>query len=91
MFQLPKKLIAVETLVLAGFLAMLIMGLVFTFSKYRHDKDKKQTGLILLGAAGILVSLSVMPWIMDHIADQADHVMSATSLIEGLRELIKSK
>lgn len=73
------------------FLAMLVLGAVFTFGTYRHDKDKKQAGLIMLGSAGIIASLSVMPWILDHLAEHADHAMSATSLIEGLRDLIRTK
>ena len=91
MFQLPKELIAVETLVLIAFVVLVVVGAMYTFGTYRHDKDKKQAGLIMLGSAGIVASLSVMPWIVDRLAEQADHVMSATSLIEGLRELIKAK
>lgn len=89
--ELPGKLIATEGLVMIVFLALLVLGSVFTFGTYRHDKDKKQAGFIMLGSAGIIASLSVMPWILEHLAEQSDHVMSATSLIEGLRELIRTK
>lgn len=91
MFQLPSKLLATETFVLIVFLVFLILGAVYTFGTYKYDKDKKQAGFIMLGSAGVIASLSVMPWILDHLVEQSDHVMSATSLIEGLRDLIRTK
>jgi uncharacterized membrane protein HdeD (DUF308 family) len=90
MLTLPTKLLAAETLVLVVFLVLLIMGLVYTFGTYRHDKDKKQAGFIMLGTAGIIASVSVMPLIMDSIKDQADAVMGTASLLEGLRDLFRS-
>lgn len=91
MFQLPTKLIALETFIVVIFLVCLVMGCVNTFGSYRHDKHKKQAGFLMLGSAGFIASFSVMVWILEHLKDQSDNVMSATSLIEGLRELIKTR
>lgn len=91
MFKLPAKLIATESIVMIVFLILLVLGAVYTFGTYRHEKDKKQAGFIMLGSAGVIASLSVMPWILDHLSEQSDHIMSATSLIEGLRDLIRTK
>lgn len=91
MLQIPSKLLATETIVMVIFLALLVMGCVYTFGTYRYDKDKKQAGLVMLGTAGVIASMSVMPWILDHLYEQSDHVMSATSLVEGLRDLLRTK
>lgn len=91
MLQIPSKLLATETIIMVIFLALLVMGGVYTFGTYRYDKDKKQAGLVMLGTAGVIASMSVMPWILDHLHEQSDHVMSATSLIEGLRDLLRTK
>jgi Na+/phosphate symporter len=91
MITLPSKLITFETVAFASFLLTLIMGFVYTFGTYRHDKDKKQAGFILLGTAGIIASLSVMPLIMDNIASQANTLMTATSLFDGFRSIITGK
>lgn len=91
MFKLPTNLLATEGIVMMIFLALLVLGSVYTFGTYRHDKDKKQAGFIMLASAGVIASLSVMPWILDHLAEHSDNAMSATSLIEGLRDLIRTK
>lgn len=88
---LPKKLVALESVVFVAFVVFLTMGLVFLLGRYREDRDKKQKGLVFLGVAAVLASMSVMGWIMDIVADQADQALSTTSLLDKLRELIKAK
>lgn len=91
MFEIPKKLMATEGLVMVIFLVFLIWGCIYTFGSYKHDKDKKQAGIIMLGSAGIIASLSVMPLILNHLAEQSEHMMSTESLVEGLRDLLRIK